>query len=37
MPTPRAALAVGVVNGILYAVGGANGSDRLATVEVFIP
>ena len=41
MPTPRYDLAVGVVNGILYAVGGAIQPDpwtnRLATVEAYDP
>ena len=39
MPTPRVGLAVGVVNGILYAVGGATqaGSDYLSTAEAYDP
>lgn len=35
MPTPRGALAAGVVGGRLYAVGGAGGGRALDTVEVF--
>jgi len=37
MPTARNLLAVGVVNGILYAAGGTNGSAALATVEAYDP
>lgn len=38
MPTPRSFLAVGVVDGILYAVGGHNAlSPNLATVEAYDP
>jgi hypothetical protein len=38
IPTPRADLAVGVINGIIYAVGGTtNWNDRLATVEAYDP
>src|SRR2546429_643700 len=39
MPTPRHRLAVGVVNGILYAVGGSVnvGNPVLATVEAYDP
>ena len=41
MPTPRASLAVGVVNGILYAVGGSvisgNNTNYLSTVEAYDP
>src|SRR5262245_53313596 len=38
MPTPRAYLGVGVVNGVLYAVGGSNGnSTRLKTVQAYTP
>ena len=36
MPTPRTDLAVGVVNGILYAVGGSSGG-YLTTVEAYDP
>src|SRR4051795_11290164 len=35
MPTARAALAVGVVGGRLYAAGGAAGGKQMATVEVY--
>ena len=35
MPTARAALAVGVVGGRLYAVGGANGSGALDKLEIY--
>ena len=36
MPTPRAALGIGVVNGVLYAVGGfTNGAHHLNTVEAY--
>jgi N-acetylneuraminic acid mutarotase len=38
MPTPRAALGIGVVNGVLYAVGGfANGAIHVNTVEAYDP
>ena len=38
LPTPREGLAVGVVDGVLYAVGGANDdSDQLAVVEAYDP
>jgi hypothetical protein len=37
MPTARDGLAVGVVNGILYAVGGFNGSSYVSTVEAYDP
>ncbi len=37
MPTERAELGVGVVNGILYAVGGYNGYTALSTVEAYDP
>jgi len=39
MPTPRMNFAVGVVNGILYAVGGldVNGNGPLGTVEAYDP
>ncbi|MBI3611201.1 MAG: DUF11 domain-containing protein, partial [Nitrospirae bacterium] len=37
MPTPRFQLAVGVVNGILYAMGGFNNSGPLSTVEAYNP
>jgi Kelch motif len=38
MPTVRAGLAVGVVNGLLYAVGGsATGANDLATLEAYDP
>ena len=37
MPTPRANLAVGVVNGILYAVGGDSGYSVLNVVEAYDP
>jgi N-acetylneuraminic acid mutarotase len=37
MPTPRDLLAVGVVNGVLYAVGGENGSVNFASVEAYTP
>ena len=37
MPTPRIDLAVGVVNGILYAIGGSNSTTPwLATVEAYV-
>jgi len=35
MPTARRALAVGVINGILYAVGGWNGTTTYATVQSY--
>ena len=37
MPTARYGLAVGVINGILYAVGGQNNSAYLSTVEAYDP
>src|SRR3989442_642938 len=37
MPTPRTGLAAGVVNGILYAVGGNDGVSFLGTVEAYDP
>jgi hypothetical protein len=38
LPTPRAALALGVVNGVLYAVGGETwGGAAVATVEAYTP
>jgi len=37
MPTARSALAVGVVNGILYAIGGQNGAGVLNTNEAYNP
>jgi N-acetylneuraminic acid mutarotase len=37
MPTARGDLGVGVVNGILYAVGGQDSSGSLATVEAYDP
>jgi hypothetical protein len=37
MPTARQYLAAGVINGVLYAVGGANASGNLATVEGYDP
>lgn len=37
MPTPRHALAVGVVNGIVYAVGGTRNGINQATVEAYNP
>ena len=37
MPTARWHLAVGVVNGVLYAVGGTDGSGSMATVEAYDP
>jgi small nuclear ribonucleoprotein (snRNP)-like protein len=42
MPTPRALLGVGVINGVLYAVGGQGGNDGnpygiLGTVEAYDP
>lgn len=37
MPTPRSMLGVGVVNGIIYAVGGASGGEQSRTVEAYDP
>ncbi len=37
MPTRRWGLAAGVLNGILYAVGGYNGTNIVATVEAYDP
>jgi hypothetical protein len=37
MPTARYYLEIGVVNGILYAVGGNNATGVLATVEAYDP
>ncbi len=38
MPTPRFGVGAGVVNGILYAVGGSNSSSlALGTVEAYNP
>jgi hypothetical protein len=37
MPTPRTELAVGVVNGILYAVGGSTNSNWSTVVEAYDP
>lgn len=37
MPTPRARLALGVINGIVYAVGGSNAHVSLSTVEAYNP
>jgi len=38
MPTPRADLGLGVINGVLYAVGGNNGDNAgLTTVEAYDP
>ena len=37
MPTARAGLGVGVVSGVLYAVGGDDGRFALATVEAYDP
>jgi hypothetical protein len=37
MPTARAQLGVGVVNGIVYAVGGRDGMTDLSTVEAYDP
>ena len=37
MPTARSNLSVEVVNGILYAIGGHDGSNPVATVEAYDP
>src|SRR5438552_12590422 len=37
MPTGRFGLAAEVLNGILYAIGGSTGGDRLGTVEAYDP
>ncbi len=37
MPTPRSGLAVGVVNGLLYAVGGAGSGPAINVVEAYDP
>lgn len=37
MPTPRSMLGVGVVNGIIYAVGGASGAQQYRIVEAYNP
>ncbi len=37
MPTRRSHLGVGVLNGIVYAVGGSDGTTTFATVEAFDP
>ncbi|XP_041372118.1 kelch-like protein 18 [Gigantopelta aegis] len=37
MSTMRSRVGVSVLNGLLYAIGGYNGSERLCTVEVFDP
>ena len=37
MPTARAYLAVGVVNGVIYAVGGEGGAGAVAVVEAYSP
>ena len=37
MPTARAALSSSVVNGIIYAMGGATGNILLATMEAYNP
>jgi len=37
MPTPRSMLGVGVVDGIIYAVGGASGQKQYPTVEAYDP
>src|SRR5262249_28659903 len=37
MPTPRYEVGAGVINGILYAVGGHNASTALNTVEAYDP
>ena len=37
MPTARSELAAGVVNGIIYAMGGQNGINNFATVEAYNP
>ncbi len=37
MPTPRAYLAVAVVNDVLYAIGGFDGQNWLNTIEQYKP
>jgi hypothetical protein len=37
MPTARSHLAVGVINGVIYAVGGFDGASNLATLEAYNP
>jgi len=37
MPTARSQLAVGVVNGVVYAIGGQRYRNYLGTVEAFTP
>jgi N-acetylneuraminic acid mutarotase len=37
MPTARGALAASIVNGVIYAIGGGNGSTVFATVEAYDP
>jgi hypothetical protein len=37
MPTARDLLAAGVVNGVLFAVGGQAFSNYLNTVEAYVP
>ena len=37
LPTPRAGLAVGVVSGILYAVGGIADNTSFGTLEAYWP
>src|SRR5919107_1431913 len=37
MPSGRSGLAVGVVNGVLYALGGANGVSYLTKNEAYTP
>jgi kelch-like protein 18 len=37
MSTLRSRVGVAVMNGLLYAIGGFNGHERLRTVEVFNP
>ena len=37
MPTARWSLATGVVNGIIYAIGGVSSSGIVATVEAYNP